>query len=279
MQQPVGSLYDDLAGFESLVGKAKQSATYPIHKQLHFQQSKATQHLSDINEWILEKLPLAPNGKVLDAGCGVGNTLLTFCKNSQMSGLGISLSRKEITQANAAAGEWKLHDRCQFKQQSFEMPFDQKFDTIIAIESLKHAPNLEKALTNLAGSLTENGCLIIVEDFGESSWKDDQNYQQYFLQNWSVNSFYTLADFTNILAPLLKPVEQKVFDFTPFMEIKPAPKMLWRFRLLQFLRPLLIFPFLKSIVSTFAGGFLLDYFYAKQLVKYQLLFLQKKSNR
>ncbi len=277
MQQPVGSLYDDLAGFESLVGQAKQKKSYSIHKKLYFNQSIETQHLSDINEWILEKLPIDPSGKVLDAGCGVGNTLLTFCKNSQMTGLGVSLSAKEISKAKAAAEESVLSKRCQFKQQSFDLPFDQKFDTIIAIESLKHAPDLPKALQNIATSLNENGCLIIVEDFGIKNWKTDHKHQKAFLDNWSVQKFYTLEDFTDSLLPHLGKVKQEVFDFTPFMETKSANKMLKRYRLLQMLRPLVLFPFLKSILSTFAGGFLLDYFYAKGLVKYQLLFLQKTT--
>ncbi len=277
MQQPVGSLYDDLAGFESLVGQSKRKPTYSIHKHLLFQQFEATQHLSDINDWILENLPLNPNGKVLDAGCGVGNTLLTFCKKTKMTGHGISLSAKEVKQANTAAEQWNLSDRCQFKQQSFDQVLTEKYDTIIAIESLKHAPDLSKALASLATCLNENGCIIIVEDFGIKNWPSDREYQKAFLKYWSVQEFYTLDDFTKRLLPRLGEVEQKVIDFTPFMQTKSASKMLSRYRFFNFLRPLVLFPFLKSILATFAGGFLLDYFYAKDLVKYQLLFIQKKN--
>lgn len=277
MQQTVGNLYDDLAGFESLLRQGKSQNSYSIHKRLFFARSEATQHLQDINEWILEKLPINQEGRVLDAGCGVGHTLLTFCQQSQMSGLGISLSAKEVGKAQTTASHVQLADRCQFVQQSFEQPFGQKFDTIIAIESLKHAPNLKDALSNLAGALNENGCMIIVEDFGQPHWQEELDLQAAFLQHWSVQKFYTLQDYTDILLPILGEVKQEIHDFTPFMEAKSASKMRTRYRWLSRLRPLVLFPFFKSILSTFAGGFLLDYFYAKDWVKYQLLFLQKQS--
>ena len=277
MQQPVGNLYDDLAGFESLLGIGKNQATYSIHKRLLFDQTESTQHLSDINEWILENLPIDQSGKVLDAGCGVGNTLLTFCQRSQMRGIGISLSKQEVKKANAAANKLQLADRCQFVQQSFTDDFDQKFDTIIAIESLKHAPDLKQALTNLAKLLNERGCLIIVEDFGMDNWSNDQNLKNEFLEYWSVQHFYSLNDFVQILNPLLGKHEQKVYDFTPFMESKSASKMLRNYRVLRILCNIALFPFIKSLLATFAGGFLLDYFYAQQKVKYQLLFLKKEG--
>jgi 2-polyprenyl-3-methyl-5-hydroxy-6-metoxy-1,4-benzoquinol methylase len=276
MQQTVGNLYDDLAGFESMLGQGKRKNSYSIHKRLFFERSEATQHLQDINEWILEKLPINKDGRVLDAGCGVGHTLLTFCQQSQMTGLGISLSAKEVGKAQASASHLQLSNSCQFIQQSFDQPFDQKFDTIIAIESLKHAPNLKRALNNLAAALTENGCLIIVEDFGQAHWQEELELQVDFLKHWSVQKFYTRKDYTDTLLPILGSVRQEVYDFTPFMESKSANKMLSKYHWLRRLRPLVLFPFFKSILSTFAGGFLLDYFYAKNWVKYQLLFLQKQ---
>jgi len=277
MQQSVGNLYDDLAGFEGIFGQRKKKSSYAIHKRLFFDRSETTQHLKDINEWIFENLPIDKQGKVLDAGCGVGHTLLSFCQGSNMSGIGISLSAKEVDKANTTAGQLQLSNRCQFIQQSFDQPFDQTFDTIIAIESLKHAPNLEKALRNLATALKPNGCLIIVEDFGRENWEDETHLQNAFLDHWSVQKFYTLKDYTDILLPLLGSVQQKVHDFTPFMEEKSSTKMMKRYRSLCRFRAITPFPFLRSILSTFAGGFLLDYFYAKDWVRYQLLFLQKQS--
>ena len=278
MSQQVSVLYDYLAKFESFFssfGKNKQ--TYAIHKKLHFQRFEKTKHLLDINEWILEKLPLNTSGKILDAGCGVGNTLLTLCQKTQMSGLGISLSKNEIQKANRASTYFQLEDRCRFEQRSFDQAMDEKYDTIIAIESLKHAPDLSKALNNLSQTLKPKGVLIIVEDFGLDHWDNDQRLKQEFLDSWGVQSFYSLKNYTDILLAQMEETKTEVYDFTDYMESKNPDQMLGRFRRMNSLKNWVVFPLFKSILSTFAGGFLLDYFYAKEKVKYQLLMIQKMT--
>lgn len=276
MAQQVNKLYDYLAMFESFFsGFTTKKKTYSIHKKLHFNRFEKTKHLDDINDWILENLSLNTNGKILDAGCGVGNTLLTFCQKTNMNGLGISLSEKEIQKATQAAQQLNLSDRCSFKQKSFDTPFDIKYDTIIAIESLKHAPDLPQALNNLADALTTDGTLVILEDFGIDNWDESPKLRQDFLDAWGVQSFYTITDYTDVLFSKTGTTKPKIYDFTPYMEIKLPAKMYQRFQRMNAIKSWVVFPIFKSILSTFAGGFLLDYFYAKEQVKYQLLVIQK----
>lgn len=276
MAQQVSKLYDYLAMFESFFsGFNPKKKTYSIHKKLHFNRFEKTKHLSDINDWILENLPLNKSGKILDAGCGVGNTLLTFCQKTNMTGLGISLSQKEIQKAKQASLQLNLSDRCLFEQKSFDTPFDTKYNTIIAIESLKHAPDLPKALNNLANALTSDGILVVLEDFGVENWVESPQLRQDFLNAWGVQSFYTIKNYTDVLFSKMGKTKSRVYDFTPYMEAKPTAKMYQRFQRMNSLKAWVVFPVFKSILSTFAGGFLLDYFYGKQQVKYQLLIVQK----
>ncbi len=276
MSQQVSSIYDHLAGFESLLsGWRKQKTTWPIHKKLNFQQQESTKHLQDIGDWMLEHLSFPPAGKILDAGCGVGNTLLTFCRRTQMSGLGISLSETEIIKAQKAARHFGLTERCRFERQSYADPLPDNYDVVIAIESLKHAPDLSRALNNLLAHLPAGGQLVIVEDFAVDNWTGDQHpLRRAFLEAWSVPDFYTLDDYTGRIKRSCPNAVFETQDFTSFIAQKPAEQMLARYRRLERLKPLVLLPYFKNLLTIFAGGFLLDYFYAVGRVRYQLLLVK-----
>ena len=48
---------------------------------------------------------------------------------------------------------------------NFDALLEEKFDKMIAIESLKHSLNIETTLNNLIASLKPNGILVIADDF------------------------------------------------------------------------------------------------------------------
>ena len=275
MKQSAPVLYDYLAGFESLLNRFKKKAvTYPIHKKLYFEKNSGTKDLSDINDWILKNLPLKKDGKILDAGCGVGNTLISFCKKHPMSGLGLSLSGTEIKKAKTAAKHFKLEKKCQFLQKSFAESLPKKYDTIIAIESLKHAPDLAAALKNLCWSLKPNGLFIILEDLANEHYAPPEEINSGFLKAWSVNEFYTEKNYVDILNTSLPNANISFYDFTKYMKSKDPEAMLENHRKMQNRKKFVLFPPMKSLLETFAGGFLLDYLYAKKMVGYKMIVVE-----
>jgi len=155
-------LYDQLVQFESTT---RTEAAYPIHKKLNFHLSENTSSFQDITDWLAHHIDIPDDAHILDAGCGVGYTLLSLCQNTQRTGVGISLSPEEINRANAAAKSANLSKQCRFKVHSFNESLNEQFDLIIAIESTKHSIDLKETLATLSKSLKPEGQLLILEDF------------------------------------------------------------------------------------------------------------------
>src|SRR6188768_2516911 len=81
-------LYNNLLQWE------KKRKLYPIHKRLlpFVYKGKACE---DVNDALLQEA-FGPGETLLDAGCGVGNTLISFVRKKNVRGFGISISAAEI---------------------------------------------------------------------------------------------------------------------------------------------------------------------------------------
>ncbi len=152
----VSQLYDTLFSFEA----GKHDSAYPIHKRLQLDVRYA-----DLIDWLMDQVHFSEGDRVLDAGCGTGYSLVKLAKEKGISGKGISLSEREIAFARQKGGQLKLDRQVQFEVASFENPLTEKYDKILAIESIKHVADIEAIVSNLTNGLEEDGLLIIADDF------------------------------------------------------------------------------------------------------------------
>jgi 2-polyprenyl-3-methyl-5-hydroxy-6-metoxy-1,4-benzoquinol methylase len=101
--------------------------------------------------------------RVLDAGCGTGNTSIALAaqfRNVQFIGIDISASSintakkssREKNLDNANFFEWNLLD---------QIKDEKKFDFILCFGVLHHTAQMQKVLNNLANVLTANGILFL----------------------------------------------------------------------------------------------------------------------
>jgi len=260
----VADIYNALFKFEA----SSKAGPYAIHKKLNFDDD-----CMDIADWIIQN-DLFPVGvSVLDVGCGTGNTLFKLAKHKQTSGLGISISDKEIQFANSELKKLDRHTSIAFSKQSFDDPIlHQKFDVIIAIESLKHSYDLSKTVKNLLSASHDNTIFIIADDFIiRNSGKVDEQKKL-----WKAPSFMTLAEFEAILNQNSKFQLQR-HDFTKRVKVKNSLKL--RF-LIQLTRASIWLSRKKSKLSLeiYLGGVLLEYLYKKGAVSYQILIAKKNNN-
>jgi len=153
----IADIYNALFAFE--VFSRKES--YPIHKSIDFDDNSG-----DIVDWIIKKNLCPVGSSILDVGSGTGNTLIKLAKSKQVVGLGISISEKEVAFANEQSEKLNLTKSITFKNQSFDDPIvHEKFDVIIAIESLKHSSDLEITLKNLLKVAHKDTLFIVADDF------------------------------------------------------------------------------------------------------------------
>lgn len=261
----VKNIYDALFSLEK---NKKDGESYPIHKPLDFKDGH-----TDITDWIQQHISLADDASILDAGCGTGFTLLELCKDTNIKGLGISLSPYEVERANASAKKQGIEKRCTFKVHDFGKPLDEKFDVIFAIESLKHSPDIKNTFTNLTSHLNKNGRIIILEDYYIPN-KVSNKLGAKFLKNWSVKELYTedfyIAAFDELNMNL---IYQKDFTDLVVMKNKLATRgMISGVGLLSKIMPK---GKNKSLAQIYQGGLIMDYFYSVGAYEYKMLMFKK----
>jgi SAM-dependent methyltransferase len=261
----VDALYNKLAKFEGLF----RFKAYPVHKRLQFGMQSG---IVDLDDWLGKYVQLNKNSKILDAGCGNGHSLFKLVEKFSCNGIGISLSKVEIKNANSFTIKKNLMHNCRFMVHNFEAPLAQKFDLIYGIESIKHAQNIEKVFMNFANQLNPASNLIIVEDFKlkEISNKD---YQSFLEKTWAAktlleNDIVSIASENN-----LELVDS--INFTDYITKLKDIEIKRKIKRLKILRQIIPFKNFSEIIDVFIAGFMLDYFYAHDEMTYKALIFKK----
>lgn len=105
---------------------------------------------------------------VLDAGCGTAGPAIWFARHKHVRIEGITISGEQARIAQAELQRRKLTDRIHITQGDFHRLTDyypeNSFDNVLFLESLGHAHDAEKVLTQ-ASRLTICGGTIFIKDF------------------------------------------------------------------------------------------------------------------
>jgi SAM-dependent methyltransferase len=102
--------------------------------------------------------------RLLDLGCGVGESAFWLSERLKAPALGVSISEKQIAIATAEAK--KRAARCEFLCRDFLALGDVgTFDTAIAIESFAHAPDAARFFAEAARVVRSGGRLFLCDDF------------------------------------------------------------------------------------------------------------------
>ena len=130
---------------------------------------------SALRSWGLQYLPLAPNARVLDCGCGGGATiraLLRKCPQGQVMGLdyadvSVEKSRKVNRKAIAAG-------RCRVWQGSVTeiAAADASFDAVTAFETVYFWPELPQCFREVHRVLKPGGTFFICNESNGENEKD-----------------------------------------------------------------------------------------------------------
>jgi len=244
--------------------KVRRRAAYPIHKKLNF----SSDSISDIYDWLCSKVQLQPVSTVLDAGCGVGFGSLRIAEIFGCDVTGISLSSQEISQARETTKQQGMDDKVQFLKKSYDDAFDQQYDLIVAVESLKHSTDLMHTLQNLCTHLRDQGRLVIVEDFYKLTELTETARR--FAADWKLVDTFRKEDYYKILA------EENCdwYDFTNLMSTKS--KVVTR---LQIAMNTILHAWKggsdMDVYKIFRGGYYLDQLYTGAHMSYGALIYRK----
>ena len=250
-EKAIQNIYNKLLNWEGI----NASEPYPIHKKLN----TTDFGFSDIYDWISNTYKLDENKKVLDAGCGVGYGSLYLANQSNCEVTGISLSDAEIEKANLFAKNKSSFSKVNFKQQSFDDLVANRYDFIMAIESVKHTLDIDKTIDSLKNALKPNGTLIIVDDFLIN--ENQSALINKYSKDWALKVILKYNQFTPDF--IIKK------DLTSFVSTKSQLLLSFGIFILTILNPII------KVASIMRGGLYLEKLFKNDIMKYYVLEFKK----
>lgn len=158
--------------------------------------------LLNINKVMAGKAGITSSSDVLDAGCGVGGSSLWLAKNIGCHVTGISLSDKQVADANSKAKEENLSSLAFFEKNDFtdtQYP-SESFDVIWAIESVCHAHDKSDFIKEAFRLLKKGGRLILADFFKkEGLTVNESALIKKWAEGWAIDDFETIEKFSHLL--------------------------------------------------------------------------------
>lgn len=123
---------------------------------------------TDLLDYIIKSAHLQNGQEILDAGCGVGGPAIYFAQKLNLTIEGITISPTQVKKAKEYINKTKLNGFLNIIEGDFHNLSNyypsEKFDRILFLESLGHAQNLEKVITETVPLLKAEG-KIYIKDF------------------------------------------------------------------------------------------------------------------
>ncbi|MCC6812012.1 MAG: methyltransferase domain-containing protein [Deltaproteobacteria bacterium] len=115
---------------------------------------------------ISSALPARRPLRLLDLGCGVGESSFWLAEHARVETLGISISEKQIAIAETTARTRGLAERCAFRRGDFmDLGALPAIDAAFAIEAFAHASDAAKFFAEAARVLPSGAPLFLCDDF------------------------------------------------------------------------------------------------------------------
>ena len=274
----VGGYYDRLTrwtAFAETFGYGGGHDKLAVHRALADPRAGGRPTVTRLHDVLLATLPAPPSGHVLDAGCGLGGTMLDLAGRCPARFTGLTLSAQQAAIGRAAAAKAGFADRIAFDVGTYDSPPAGPFDLAIAIESLAHSPHPETSIDAIVTRLAPRGALAIADDMPAPRARGTRDLEL-FLSGWRVPM---LAGAAELKSMLVRRGLAIVADRDLTDELRP--RTLERIARLETLNRLLhrLVPAVgvREMLDSYRGGLALERLYRTGLMRYRLLVAEKPS--
>ena len=151
-------------------------------------------------DYIIKKLNLKPNQKVLDIGCGWGSLAIEIAKKSQCEVTGITLSENQYKYSAHKAKELNVENQVQFKLIDYRQ-LNEKFDRIVSVGMFEHVGRkYYKTFFNQINKLLSNTGIALIHTIGSVNQPRDP-------QPWITNYIFP-GGYTPSMSEITVPIEK-----------------------------------------------------------------------
>jgi SAM-dependent methyltransferase len=270
MGSGVGTYYDRLGRWNRLArafGYGGGAGTLTVHRALADPKTGGRGTFTRLHDILLEHLPAAARPRVLDAGCGLGGTMIGLARALDATCVGLTVSETQAHTANRAAERMGLASKVRARVQSYDAPPDETFDIIVAIESLAHSANPSRSVAALASVIAPGGCIAVIDDMPEPAAAGSPDLEA-FKTGWHCPVLWSAPDYRLAFDRLGLDV---VADRDLTADCRPRPS--WRIALLMWLnRVVRLVPLtgLRQVMDAHYGGLALERLIRRRMVSYRL---------
>jgi SAM-dependent methyltransferase len=245
-----------------------------VHRALADPRANGRPTMTRLHDILIERLRALRAPRLLDAGCGLGGTMIAFATEMDAVCTGLTLSTSQATTANVAARRLGLSDRVNALVRSYDEPPPGPFDVVIAIESLAHSPHPEASVRALAAVLTSGGTLVVVDDMPRPEASSTPDLAT-FKSGWHCPVLFGEEAYRKTLG-------ETGFHAGTIDDLTSEcrPRAMWHIAGLSALNRCVhrLAPFdgLKQVMNAHHGGLALERLIRSGLVRYQMLVATKR---
>jgi len=272
----VASYYDRLGRWNRTArafGFGGGHTTLTVHRALADPSAGGRATFTRLHDLLLEHVPDGMPLRVLDAGCGLGGTMLSLAEARAATCVGLTLSPSQAERANDAAAQLGLGARVHAQVQSYDQPPAGPFDVIVAIESLAHSRNPHASVSALASVLAPGGTFIVVDDMPESGARDTADLAT-FKAGWQCPVLWSEPEYLAVFASLGVNVVTRE-DLTPECRPRTLARITQLSVLNRITRRVAGHGPLGAVMDSHMGGLALERMIRRGQVKYRMLIARK----
>ena len=276
-ERDTGGYYDRLSRWTAvarLFGYGGGRDRLTVHRALADPRAGGRPTVTRLHDVLLETLPPLTHQRVLDAGCGLGGTMLAFATRGGGTFTGITLSEQQARIAREAAVRAKLDDRVRILVQSYDTPAPAAHDIVIAIESLAHSSNPHVSLRAIAGRLAEGGLLAVVDDMPVAAAHGTRDLAV-FKAGWRLPVLWTADELLAACEDCgLVPITNR--DLTAALRPRDERRIAQLETLNRVARRCAPTQGLRAMLDSYQGGLALERLYRHSLMQYRLVIARKR---
>jgi SAM-dependent methyltransferase len=271
----VAGYYDRLTRWNDIaraIGYGGGSEALTVHRGLADPLAGGRPTTSRLHDVIGESLGRVAAPAVLDAGCGLGGTMLALARRWGGRIVGVTLSPKQAAIAREAIARAGLAASVDVQVRSYDDPPPGPFDVVIAIESLLHSVAPDTSIGALSRVLKEGGALVIVDDMPEPAAERSHDLAA-FRSGWHCGALWTRGEYLDAFARHGLRLDGER-DLTPDCRLRSRVTTTALMRLNRLAR-LLPRRKLKLVMDSHYGGLALERLLGNGLIRYRLLIARK----
>jgi len=272
----VAAYYDRLTRWNRAaraIGYGGGSEQLTVHRHLSDPRADGRATSTRLHDLLVEALPAIEAPRVLDAGCGLGGTMMALERAWGGSYVGLTVSASQAAIARQAIDAARLSDRIEVRVLSYDAPPEGPFDLVIAVESLVHSADPRASVAALFRVLAPGGRIAVVDDMPEPAARGSQDLEA-FRRGWSCGVLLEHGEYLELFRDLGAALATDL-DLTPACRPRPSGRIARLARLNRLVHDAVPIRGVRAVMNSHLGGLALERLYREERMRYRLLVARK----